>query len=77
MTGEYRTSFEVVFREHFSDIYGYVAFRLAPQAADAQDITQDVFVAGFTLRFNGSARSPVAKSPTTSNNGGRTFRLKS
>ncbi|HUU59406.1 MAG TPA: sigma-70 family RNA polymerase sigma factor [Phycisphaerae bacterium] len=46
MAGTYGTSFEAVFREHLTAIYGYVAFRLAPRTDDAQDITQDVFVAG-------------------------------
>lgn len=47
MAEESKRSFEAIFEEHFKDIYGYVAFRLAPEVHDAQDLTQDVFVAGF------------------------------
>ena len=46
MAREPDTGFELVFRRHFRDIYGYVAFRLAPQIDDAQDLTQDIFLAG-------------------------------
>lgn len=46
MAGKYGTSYGAIFEEHFSGIYGYVAFRLTPQVQDAQDLTQDVFVAG-------------------------------
>ena len=46
MAGEPGQSFEAVFQKHFKDVYGYVAFRLAPQVDDAQDLTQDVFLAG-------------------------------
>jgi len=54
MSGDSTVSFEAVFRQHFADIYGYVAFRLSPQVQDAQDMTQEVFVAG--LRAWGSFR---------------------
>jgi RNA polymerase sigma-70 factor, ECF subfamily len=47
MPGQSGIGFEVIFNKHFADIYGYVAFRLAPDTHAAQDLTQDVFVAGF------------------------------
>ena len=57
MTGQGSTGFEVIFNDHFSDIYGYVAFRVAPDLHAAQDLTQDVFVAGFRAwsNFRGEA----------------------
>lgn len=36
--------FQAVFDEHFDDIYKYIAFRLAPKLADAQDLTQETFI---------------------------------
>ena len=46
MAGNDVSAFEAVFQKHFADIYGYVAFRLAPRIEDARDLTQDVFIAG-------------------------------
>jgi len=44
---------------HFDKVYGYVAFRLAPDRHAAEDITQEVFLAAMKgirgLRSNGSA----------------------
>jgi RNA polymerase sigma-70 factor, ECF subfamily len=40
-----RRAFEEVVEEHFDDVYGYVAFRLAPNREAAKDLTQDVFMA--------------------------------
>ncbi len=47
MAGNDVTAFEAVCKKHVADVYGYVAFRLAPRIEDAQDLTQDVFVAGW------------------------------
>lgn len=47
MPGDREISFAAVFKKHLRDVYGYVAFRLAPQMEDVQDITQEVFVAAF------------------------------
>ena len=33
------------FGRHFDDVYGYVAYRLAPNLHAAQEVTQDVFLA--------------------------------
>ncbi len=44
MTETNDRSFEAVFDEHFEDIYKYIAFRLAPKLADAQDLTQETFI---------------------------------
>jgi RNA polymerase sigma-70 factor, ECF subfamily len=33
------------FEEHFGDVYGYVAYRLAPDLHAAEEVTQDVFLA--------------------------------
>lgn len=46
MAGKDGMDFEAVFEKHFADIYGYLAFRLAPRIEDARDLTQDVFIAG-------------------------------
>ncbi|MBN1943377.1 MAG: sigma-70 family RNA polymerase sigma factor [Phycisphaerae bacterium] len=46
MAREDVADFNAVFETHFADIYGYLAFRLAPRIEDARDLTQDVFVAG-------------------------------
>ena len=35
--------FASVFERHFEGVYGYVAFRLAPNLDAAQDVTQEVF----------------------------------
>jgi RNA polymerase sigma-70 factor, ECF subfamily len=46
MMPEYnREAFEVVFDRHFDDVWGYVAWRLAPDQASAQDVVQEVFLA--------------------------------
>jgi len=36
---------EAVFDRHFDDVYGYVAYRLAPDRQAAEDVTQEVFLA--------------------------------
>jgi RNA polymerase sigma-70 factor (ECF subfamily) len=33
------------YERHFADVYGYVAYRLAPDLHAAQEVTQDVFLA--------------------------------
>jgi RNA polymerase sigma-70 factor (ECF subfamily) len=38
-------SLEAVFDRHFDDVYGYVAYRLAPDRQAAEDVTQEVFLA--------------------------------
>ncbi len=38
-------SLEAVFDRHFDDVYGYVAYRLAPDLEAARDVTQEVFLA--------------------------------
>jgi RNA polymerase sigma-70 factor, ECF subfamily len=40
-------SFQAVFQRSFSDIYGYVAYRLAPDWDAAQEVTQESFVAAW------------------------------
>ena len=57
MTGQSGTLFEEIFKEHLANVYGYVAFRVAPNLHAAQDLTQDVFVAGFKAwsNFRGEA----------------------
>jgi RNA polymerase sigma-70 factor, ECF subfamily len=40
-------SFRSVFDRWFGDVYGYVAYRLAPDRDAAQDVTQDVFLAAY------------------------------
>ena len=51
--------FKRLFDQHFEAIYGYVAFRIAPDSDGAGDITQEVFMAALvsfpTLRQNDSA----------------------
>jgi RNA polymerase sigma-70 factor (ECF subfamily) len=51
--------FEQLFDRHFEDIYGYVAFRIAPDIDGARDVTHEVFTAALesfsTLRQNNSA----------------------
>ncbi len=44
MTEANNRGFEAVFDNHFEDIYKYIAFRLAPKLADAQDLTQETFM---------------------------------
>lgn len=50
-----------LFDRYFDDVYGYVAYRLAPATDPAGDISQDVFVAALrglgSLRRGESARS--------------------
>ena len=38
-------SLEAIFDRHFDDVYGYVAYRLAPDLEAARDVTQQVFLA--------------------------------
>lgn len=47
MADQSRAGFEAVFESHFKDVYGYVAFRVAPRLDDARDLTQEVFLAAF------------------------------
>jgi len=51
--------FEQLFDRHFEEIYGYVAFRIAPDMDGAGDVTNEVFTAAFaslpTLRQNDRA----------------------
>ena len=51
--------FKRLFDEHFGAIYGYVAFRVAPDTDGARDITHEVFAAALasfsTLRQKNSA----------------------
>ncbi len=37
--------FEAVFDQHFEQVYGYVAYRLAPDTHAAGDVTQETFLA--------------------------------
>ncbi len=54
-------SFQAVFDRCFGQIYGYVAYRLAPDRDAAQDLTQDVFLAAWqgwsSYRGDGTALS--------------------
>jgi len=51
-------AFQGIFEAHFESVYGYVAYRVMPDAAAAADITQDVFLAAVrtwpSFRHNGS-----------------------
>ena len=38
-------AFDEVFRSHFREVYGYVAYRLFPDRDAAAEVTQDVFLA--------------------------------
>jgi RNA polymerase sigma-70 factor (ECF subfamily) len=38
-------SLEAIFDRYFGDVYGYVAYRLAPDLEPAGDVTQEVFLA--------------------------------
>ncbi len=42
-----RESFPSVFDRYFGEVYGYVAYRLAPDRDAAQDVTQEVFLAAW------------------------------
>jgi RNA polymerase sigma-70 factor (ECF subfamily) len=50
-------SFEAAFESHFEQVYGYVAYRLAPALDDANDLTQEIFLAalGAWHSFRGEA----------------------
>ncbi len=58
MTDRDLGDFAAVFESHFDQVYGYVAYRLAPNIEAAADITQEVFVSGLkgwgTYRGDGS-----------------------
>ena len=45
MPEEKPESLEAIFDRHFDDVYGYVAYRLAPDLEAARDVTQQVFLA--------------------------------
>ena len=45
MPKDNRAAIRSVFDRHFDDVYGYVAYRLAPDLAAAQDVAQEVFLA--------------------------------
>ena len=45
MPEEKPESLEAIFDRHFDDVYGYVAYRLAPDLEAARDVTQEVFLA--------------------------------
>jgi RNA polymerase sigma-70 factor, ECF subfamily len=53
------TQFKELFEQYFEAIYGYVAFRTAPDSDGARDITQETFAAAWaslpTLRQNDRA----------------------
>ena len=40
-------SFQSVFDRWFGEVYGYVAYRLAPDRDAAQDVTKEVFLAAW------------------------------
>ena len=52
--------FGAIFDRHFDEVYGYVAYRVAPDRDAAEDITQEVFLAAMKSfsRFRGEA-SPL------------------
>jgi len=45
MPSESLNSFKAVFERHFDEVYGYVAYRVAPDLEEARDLTQEVFLA--------------------------------
>jgi RNA polymerase sigma-70 factor, ECF subfamily len=47
MSEGHKENFETVFDRCFGEVYGYVAYRLAPDFDAAQDITQEVFLAAW------------------------------
>ncbi len=57
MANSDREPFVKIYDRHFKDVYAYVAFRVAPDREAAQDITQDVFLAGLRTfsQFQGNS----------------------
>jgi RNA polymerase sigma-70 factor (ECF subfamily) len=47
MHSENLNSFKAVFERHFDEVYGYIAYRVAPDSEEARDLTQEVFLAAF------------------------------
>ena len=45
MPGKTRRGFRAVYDRHFEQVYGYIAYRLAPDLNTAADVTQEVFLA--------------------------------
>jgi len=45
MPSQNLNSFKAVFERHFDEVYGYVAYRVAPDLEEAKDLTQEVFLA--------------------------------
>lgn len=56
-------SFQSVFDRYFGEVYGYVAYRLAPDRDAAQDITQEVFLAAWQRwdAYRGGRRRPSSR----------------
>lgn len=60
MSGTSRQDFENIFDCHFQKVYAYVAYRVAPDAEAAKDITQDVFLAALDGLDNVRNKNAVA-----------------
>jgi RNA polymerase sigma-70 factor (ECF subfamily) len=52
-------SFQVVFHRSFGEIYGYVAYRLAPDWNAAQDVAQETFLAAWQAWASYRGDGPV------------------
>ena len=59
MPGGNVEGFQSVFDRCFGEVYGYVAYRLAPDQDAAQDITQEVFLAAWQSWGSYRADAPV------------------